>query len=598
MDLEKYYQNKLNNALHEGERIKKKILRISMIRLAIFIIGFIALCYGYDQGSVVIGVIILVALIAFLWLIKLHNRLFHQKDWYETSANLYQAELASLKNDNGEFDGGKEWIDASHPFSLDLDVFGEHSLFQALNRTCTTFGKETLSHWLRHPLDKKEDIENRQNAIKELSKYNDFRETFQITGRLFKKKETGIKELKDWINSPSIFLKKKRNSWICLGVPCINMALFTLGMLDIISMHWFYLIFCLLVIISTSLVKRITRLQEGFNKTLEMLSTYVQLIQLADKQPMEAPLLLSLKQTFESKGKKATEVLHTLAKELDRLDLRNNQLLYFLLEGSLFWQLRQTLRIERWKEEHGNLLIQWIEELGKLDALCALGTFDFNHPAYTYPTITDQSFIFRAKDMGHPLMPRQQCVVNDAEIPQRPYFLIITGANMAGKSTYLRTIGCNYLLACIGAPVCCSSLEIHPAHLMTSLRTSDSLASNESYFFAELKRLQQILERLKNVEEMFIILDEILKGTNSIDKQKGSLALVKQLLHLRANGIIATHDLLLGDLKQHFPNEISNYCFEADIQNNELTFSYKLKEGVAQNMNACFLMQKMGIVIE
>ena len=195
-------------------------------------------------------------------------------------------------------------------------------------------------------------------------------------------------------------------------------------------------------------------------------------------------------------------------------------------------------------------------------------------------------------------MPREQCVTNDAEIPQRPYFLIITGANMAGKSTYLRTIGCNYILACIGAPVCCSSLEIYPAHLMTSLRTSDSLVHNESYFFAELKRLQQILDRLKSGEEMFIILDEILKGTNSMDKQKGSLALVKQLLQLKTNGIIATHDLLLGDLKQHFPDEISNYCFEADIQNDELTFSYKLREGIAQNMNACFLMQKMGINIE
>ena len=328
-----------------------------------------------------------------------------------------------------------------------------------------------------------------------------------------------------------------------------------------------------------------------------MLSTYARLIELADKQPMESALLVSLKQKFESKQLKAPKVLGMLAKELDRLDLRNNLILYALLEGSMFWQLRQMLRIERWKQEHGTHLLQWLEALGKLDALCALGTFAFNHPEYTYPSLTDEPFVFQAKDMGHPLMPRQQCVVNDADIPQRPYFLIITGANMAGKSTYLRTIGCNYILACIGAPVCCSSLHVYPAHLMTSLRTSDSLANNESYFFAELKRLQQILERLKSGEEMFIILDEILKGTNSMDKQKGSFSLVKQLLQLKANGIIATHDLLLGELKRHFPNEISNYCFEADIQNDELTFSYKLREGIAQNMNACFLMQKMGIAI-
>lgn len=598
MELKTYYQEKLDNAQHKSERTKKKILHISILRVAIFFLGFIALCICYDQGGSIIGGILLCTLIPFLLLVKVHNRLFHQKDWYETSIRHYKAELASLENDHSAFDGGKEWIDASHPFSLDLDVFGEHSLFQFLNRTCTPFGKETLSRWLRQLLDKKEEIETRQQAIQELSRYNDFRETFRITGCLYKNEETGMKDLKEWIESPLVFLPKKSNQWICWAVPCINIILFILGMLDILPMKWFGLAFFSFVIFSNKVCRQAASLQDHFDKKLEKLSTYAKLIQLADNQTMECSQLILLKQHFQCNEKIATEALQQLAKELDRLALRNNQILYILLEGSMFWQLRQMLRIERWKEEYGVHLLQWLEALGKLDALCALGTFAFNHPEYTYPNLTDEPFVFQARDMGHPLMPRQQCVVNDAEIPQRPYFLIITGANMAGKSTYLRTIGCNYILSCIGAPVCCSSLEIYPAHLMTSLRTSDSLANNESYFFAELKRLQQILERLKKGEEMFIILDEILKGTNSMDKQKGSFSLVKQLLRLKANGIIATHDLLLGELKQHFPNEISNYCFEADIQNDELTFSYKLREGVAQNMNACFLMGKMGINIE
>ena len=169
---------------------------------------------------------------------------------------------------------------------------------------------------------------------------------------------------------------------------------------------------------------------------------------------------------------------------------------------------------------------------------------------------------------------------------------------MAGKSTYLRTIGINYLLACMGAPVCCSSLTLYPAQLVTSLRTSDSLSENESYFFAELKRLKRIIDQLNSGEELFIILDEILKGTNSTDKQKGSFNLIKQFILTKANGIIATHDLLLGELANQFPNEIKNYCFEADITNNELTFTYKIREGIAQNMNACFLMKKMGIAFD
>ena len=281
---------------------------------------------------------------------------------------------------------------------------------------------------------------------------------------------------------------------------------------------------------------------------------------------------------------------------MDRLDLRNNQLLYFLLEGCLFWQLRQIIRIEQWKQTYGENLLIWLDTLAKIDAILSLGTFAFNHPNYTYPNIANKPFIFHAKNMGHPLIPESQCIKNEANIPSRPYFIIITGANMAGKSTYLRTIGCNYLLACIGAPVCCTSLDIYPAQLMTSLRTDDSLSNNESYFFAELKRLKQIIDRL-NKEEMFIILDEILRGTNSKDKQKGSLSFIQQLMTLQANGIIATHDLALGELERFFPQKIKNFCFEADIQDNNLTFSYKLREGIAQNMNACFLMKKMGLII-
>ena len=194
-------------------------------------------------------------------------------------------------------------------------------------------------------------------------------------------------------------------------------------------------------------------------------------------------------------------------------------------------------------------------------------------------------------------MCRDRCVHNDIGVAKRPYFIIVTGANMAGKSTYLRTIGVNYLLACIGAPVCANHMVVTPAKLVTSLRTSDSLTDNESYFFAELKRLKLIIDKLRAGEQLFIILDEILKGTNSVDKQKGSLALIRQLLTLQANGIIATHDLMLGTLAEHYPDDIRNFCFEADITDNELTFSYRLRPGVVQNMNACFLMKKMGIAV-
>lgn len=597
MDLKEYYSGKRDEAIRECEKVKKRIFSVSMGRIGIFAGGVVAvwLVHGWGMWAMVTTAAVAVAF--FLYLMKVHNGLFMQKDRLKAAERHYETELAAQEYDYSGFEDGKEWIDAEHPYSLDLDVFGPQSLFQCMNRTCTPYGKETLSRWLQQHLDNKGEIERRQQAVKELSRLNGFREEFRITGMQFGKEQSDTSGLEEWVKEEAHFLNKKSNRWLCIWVPVVNVIVLTLALTGLVSFNLFWLVFGCFVVGSMAWVRQITRIQGQYAKHLKVLSTYAMLIRLIDEQELSSAVPSEWKKEFESNGMKATKVLGTLAKELDRLDLRNNLMLYFVLEGSMFWQLRQMLRIEQWKAEHGKNLMKWLEALGKMDALCSLGTFAFNHPNYNFPVIAEKPFVFRAKDMGHPLMPVERCVTNNAEIPCRPYFVIITGANMAGKSTYLRAIGVNYLLACMGCPVCCASLEIYPAQLMTSLRTSDSLADNESYFFAELKRLHRILQRLENGEEMFIILDEILKGTNSKDKQKGSFALVKQLLQMKANGIIATHDLLLGELKTYFPQEISNRCFEADIVGDELTFSYKLREGVAQNMNACFLMKKMGIVI-
>lgn len=450
---------------------------------------------------------------------------------------------------------------------------------------------------MQHHLTEKTAIETRQESIRDMSRRMEFREAFRVTGSINRGADSDEEEISRWSQTPSVL----QHLWwvkLCLwAVPGINILLLALGLLHILSLSWFGMMFTVFVILSFGLIQRVTLIQESYGKKLKTLNRYAKLITLAKGETWQAPALRELTDKLDIDGHSPAEALTQLSKELDRLDLRNNQLLYVILEGSMFFQLRQIVRIERWKARYGKYLMGWLEAVGELDALCSLGTFAYNHPAYTYPTITNQPFCFLARNMGHPLMLEAQCVKNDVTIPSRPYFLIITGANMAGKSTYLRTIGVNYLLACMGCPVCCESLTLYPAHLITSLRTTDSLSDNESYFFAELKRLKRIIDLLDEGQELFIILDEILKGTNSADKQKGSLDLIRQFMRLKADGIIATHDLLLGTLADQFPEYIRNYCFEADIKDNELTFSYRLREGVAQNMNACFLMRKMGITI-
>lgn len=597
MNPENHYTERLSLTKGQLQQVKKQIFRISMLRLTLFIAGVAGIYFFFSQTPLLI-VCICLTFLPFFILVKVHNRLFIRKEWLETQARIIQEELQALSGDYSSFEDGKEYVNPEHPYSFDLDIFGRRSLFQSINRTCTFFGKVRLAEWLQNHLHEKASIEKRQEMVREISEHTLFREQFRVAGLVHHSQSSDAEKIQAWSQSPAQYLHAGWVKAFIWGVPVINSLLLITSLAGWTSFSCLGLSFGIFLVLSFGIIKRATYIQETYGKQLKSLNGYARLIALAKAEDWKSAGMLELMERFNLNGQSPVQALQQLSKELDRLDLRNNQFLYVLLEGSIFFQLQEIVRIERWKVRYGQYISEWLETVGELDALCSLGTFAYNHPQYTYPELTEKPFCFLATQMGHPLMPASQCVKNDATIPSRPFFLIITGANMAGKSTYLRTIGVNYLLACIGAPVCCERLKLYPNQLITSLRTSDSLSDNESYFFAELKRLKRIIDLLNQGQQLFIILDEILKGTNSMDKQKGSFDLIRQFMQLKANGIIATHDLLLGSLIKQFPEEIRNYCFEADIKENELTFSYKLREGVAQNMNACFLMKKMGIILQ
>lgn len=597
MNPENHYTERLSLTKGQLQQVKKQIFRISMLRLTLFIAGVAGIYFFFSQTPLLIVCICLTFLPLFI-LVKIHNRFFIRKEWLETQARIIQEELQALSGDYSSFEDGKEYVNPEHPYSFDLDIFGRRSLFQSINRTCTFFGKARLAKWLQNHLHKKTSIEKRQEMVREISEHTLFREQFRVAGLVHHGQSSDGEKIQAWSQSPAQYLHAGWVKAFIWGVPVINSLLLITSLIGWTSFSCLGLSFGIFLVLSFGIIKRATYIQETYGKQLKSLNGYARLIALAKAEDWKSAGMQELMERFNLNGQSPIQALQQLSKELDRLDLRNNQFLYVLLEGSIFFQLQEIVRIERWKARYGQHISKWLETVGELDALCSLGTFAYNHPQYTYPELTEKPFCFLATQMGHPLMPASQCVKNDATIPSRPFFLIITGANMAGKSTYLRTIGVNYLLACIGAPVCCERLKLYPNQLITSLRTSDSLSDNESYFFAELKRLKRIIDLLNQGQQLFIILDEILKGTNSMDKQKGSFDLIRQFMQLKANGIIATHDLLLGSLIKQFPEEIRNYCFEADIKENELTFSYKLREGVAQNMNACFLMKKMGIILQ
>ena len=590
------YRRRARQADENLKRVQQQIYRTSLLRVVLFVGGITAAICLRHEGWAAWGGALAVTLLPFLALVKYHNRLFRRKDHWEKMGEINRQELAALDYDFSAFDDGAEYIDPAHLYAFDLDVYGPRSLFQYLNRTCTQPGRARLADWMGKHLEKKAEIEARQTAVRELEGATDFRQLFRTTGLLHKGKSADSSELRAWASAPATFRRRmllRALPYAVGGANALCLALVLAGVLPGTLWGTLWIGFALL---SFGFTNRISKMQNVYGKKLQILGTYARLLRLIDRQPLQAPLLKDI----QTESGRASHAILRLNKLMNELDQRNNYLMYTVLNGTFFWELWQIMRIEQWKEQHADALPGWLEAIGRMDALLSLATFAHNHPDYVYPTLTEpteQSFTFRATALGHPLMRRERCVRNDFETTQRPEFTIITGANMAGKSTYLRTVGVNFLLACIGAPVCATRMELTPVRLVTSLRTSDSLSDNESYFFAELKRLKLIIDKLKQGERLFIILDEILKGTNSTDKQKGSLALIRQFMSLRANGIIATHDLALGTLADAFPDRIRNYRFEADITGDTLTFSYLLRPGVAQNMNACFLMQKMGIAV-
>lgn len=592
-DIEHSYRSLINKEISTVQSLKKKIFIIAALRLSVVLVAAL-LCIFTWKNSYLTGGIIFVSFSIFILLLKLHQKLFYKKNYSEALITLAENECKALNYDFSSFDGGPEYISTEHSFSYDLDLFGDRSLFQSINRTCTYQGKNFLAYLFLTPyLDKKTILEN-QESIQELTSKQDWVNHFRVLGSLKGKLEN--KENFDSNIFPETFLLHKNKFWeIMINIiPCLYLILLVLTAFNRVSALYFIPLWIITYAINAFASKHVNNIVNNIEKKTDVLNTYTSLFNAIEEQNFDSYLLEKNRKILINKTS-ASKAINKLNRYCSQLNMAMAYPMILFFNPVLCWSVRYAIKIEKWLDTYKKHLPNWFDSLSHFDAWCSLSTYAYTHPGYSYPKINTEHFIFDGKELGHPLLNRSSCVTNDVKITKENYFLVITGANMAGKSTYLRTIGVNHVLACIGAPVYAKSLEIFPGNLVTNLRTTDSLVDHESYFFSELKRLKMIIDRLHSGEHLFIILDEILKGTNSEDKQKGSLALMKQLISLKGNGIIATHDLVLGTLEANYPENIKNYRFEAEIAQDELVFDYKLKEGVAQNMNATFLMKKMGI---
>lgn len=596
--LYKYYRENIAKYGAEVDRRSRWIHLMGSVRLALVAGALLMLWINRDGSWQLIMGVTMLFVVPFAMLMWYHNRIYSKKLYLERLRRLNMDELKGLDYDFNAFDGAADRITADHPFALDLDLFGERSLFQSINRTVTGVGRERLADWFAYPLVDRVAIEGRQEAVRELADADILRQRFNATG-------SSIEDSKEGVDSDMSFVEKMLSGnryfsgcmfwrlmvWI---IPFAWLFLALLNLMGFVGYTPFNMLFIFTLMVAYSRSKQLNQLYDRMNRMEVLLKRYSKLFAIVEGAEFKSAELREISSNLRCGDEMASSAIGRLSGYIGGLDQR------FSLAGIIFnllylRDIRHALLLEGWLDMYAGRMEIWFDSVARFDALCSLGGFAFNHPGYCFPEIAENYFTMEGRGLGHPLLDRRVCVTNDISLPEAPWFLIITGANMAGKSTYLRTVGVNYLLACVGAPVFASSFRIFPAPLVTSLRTSDSLASNESYFFAELKRLKMIIDRLRGGERLFIILDEILKGTNSIDKQKGSLALMRQLISYEACGIIATHDLILGGLEEEFPGKVKNFRFEADIKNDELSFSYMLREGIAQNMNACFLMRKMGI---
>ncbi len=540
-------------------------------------------------------------LVALLLLVVIFVRLVYldadNKNSIDHTLHLVQInedELTALTGNYYHFDDGVIYTPHEHLYANDIDLFGRASLFQYINRTTSEMGSATLASWLLNPANEQE-ILRRQEAIKELSATTEWRQQLQAFGR---EKKIGLQtkeRLYNWILEKGAFLIHAYWKFLQYGVPIIMITVITLNIFDVLSNPVRNYFLLASAVLAWFISKKVIPIHYQVSKMAEELSVLSDSIQLIEKTNFQTPLLQQIHSTYTIEKGYASDELKQLKNILARLDYRLNPVIFIPLAIIVQWDLQQVMALERWNKRNQQNITHWFDALGDLEAISSLSTLHFNHPEWCFPELKKVHFSIQGTEIGHPLINKNKRVNNPIKINESGELMLITGSNMAGKSTYLRSIGINVVLTMMGSVVCAKNFSLSPVQLITSMRIADNLEENTSTFYAELKKLKTVIEKVNNNETVFILLDEILRGTNSLDRHTGSVALTKQLIKHKAAGIIATHDIELAKLKDDYSAHILNYHFDAMVSNDELYFDYQLKEGICSSINASILMKKIGI---
>ena len=573
------YTRKHLEATEQYQKLNKQYNQMGLLRLTDMLL-IIGLVYQLIKApSILMGLFCVLAIIVFFLLIVKHKKISALRTIAKTKIRLNEQEIAFLEQHIFFTDNGSAFQQENHPYAYDLDILGERSLYHYLNRTHTFLGRKLLAERLLSPTPER--ILDTQKQIQDLTSDLDWRQTFTAYAQQIDDSEEFYTKLSAWAKAPVKLLSNAmRYTLIALPILLVVCLLIGYGQDNELLKTIGKLLLTINLVTFFSFIGRIAKEKLGFERTYTMLYAFRECIAQVETR-------------FPERNQQASAKIAQLSRLLDDLDSVGNILVSIPLNAFSFYHIHRYQQLLQWKTRYAAHIEEWLQSVGEIEVLCSFANFSYNHPNFAYPTLNNK-YEIAFEEVGHPLIPSEQRITNDITLNEQA-FILLTGSNMSGKSTFLRTLGVNMLLTLVGLPVCARKANVHPLRLLVSMRLADSLSDGKSYFFAEINRIQQIVKTLES-ERCFVLLDEVLRGTNSEDKQQGTIKIVERLLSLQALGVLATHDIEVCNLSEQYPQQLQNKCFESIIENGELTFDYKLRDGVCKNKNATFLMKKLGII--
>ena len=592
-----FYENEISKSKDKIKDLNKIINIISIIRLGIVLAAIGAGYYFFKIENIILLIVsILVGLLAFIIAAIFHNKKIRDRKEAELFISINNRGINRI---NGNFknveDKGEEFLDEKHPFSSDLDVFGRNSLFQMINSTKTKFGREKLSKILSlKEIPTREEIIKRQEAIKELGEKVKWRQELEVKSTLKKSGLKDIDKLLEWANSKrEIKPLFKIVPYLFIALTIISIVLVTFSILPVTYLILVFMINYLVVKVLTKELAEVISLFDNHKKDIE---AYTNLLSLMYEEEFSSELLKELKEKLIDGDKNAVKEMKALKSLVDWIGDSTGNAYYLLLNVTMLSDTFILRNLEEWRSLNGSKLKGWLEVMGEIEALASISNLAFDFDNWCYPDISSEDKV-EGIEVAHPMLG-EKAVSNSFALNKKEGIsrkvALITGSNMSGKSTFLRTIGINLLLSYIGAPVCAKSFSCSIFSIYTCMRTKDNLEESISSFYAEILRIKILIEAAQKGEKVFYLLDEIFKGTNSRDRHEGAKVLINQLVNNGAMGLVSTHDLELCDLEQT-RNWLKNYNFQEYYEDSKIKFDYKLREGKSKTQNAVHLMKLAGI---